>query len=141
MYKLLALIILLSTKAYAECGKEAFAVINYNSKTQKASMEHFFKFEREFCDAGKNELNANVAIALLDENKKVLDEKKVFFTKFLISEKMGKNDPYFFEKTKIAKTAQFYNVKFSVSTDASKIKFYKISSLEDGKVLGEGPVK
>jgi len=141
MYKFIFFFFFLSQISCADCGKEVVSVINYNSNTLKASMDYFFKFEREFCDAGKNEVNANILIALLDENKKVLEEKKVFFTKFLISEKMSKKDPNRFEKTKVAKTAQFYNVKFSVSVDASKIKFYKISALENGKVLGEGPIK
>ena len=104
-------------------------------------MDSFYKLDEEFCDAGKNELNANTNITLLDADKKIIVDKKVFFAKFLISEKMSKKDPNFFEKTKVAKTSQFYNVKFSVPSDAKIIKYYKITSLENGQVIGEGLVK
>jgi hypothetical protein len=141
MIRFILLFFLLQTTSFAECGKLVTAVFNYNSKSNTAKLEYFFKFNEEFCDAGKNEINANVSVALLDINQKIIEEKRIYFPKFVIAEKMNKKDPNVFEKTHISKGPQYINLKFSIFTDVSKIKFYKIVELEGSKIIGSGEIK
>ena len=139
--KFLFFLILSHSVSYADCGKLVTMVLKYNSKNNSASLDSFFKLGEEFCDAGKNEENANVSVALLDSNKKIIESKKIFISKFVITEKMDQKDPTIFDKTKISKTPQFVNIKFSISTDVSKIKFFRVIELDNSKVLGEGEIK
>ncbi len=141
MFKFIFLFFFIQTALYAECGKLVSMVVKYHSKNNSAVLDSFYKLDEEFCDAGKSELNANVSVALLDSDKKIIEEKKIFISKFVISEKLNQKDPTFFEKTKITKSPQFVNIKFSVSVDVGKIKFYKIVDLENSKVIGSGAIK
>jgi hypothetical protein len=134
-------LILSQSISYADCGKLVTMVLNYNSNNNSASLDSFFKLGEEFCDAGKNEDNANVSVALLDSNKKIIESKKIFISKFVITEKLNRKDPTIFDKTKISKTPQFINIKFSISTDVSKIKFFRVIELGSSKVIGEGVIK
>jgi len=128
------------TPLQADCGKMVSAVIKFDSEMNEAILVKLFKSTEEFCDQGKNEYNANFNVSLLDSNKKLIEEKNIFMNKFTIYEELNKSDPSNFEKSKVLVKTQYKNIKFSINGDLNRLKYYKIISLKDSRVLGSGEI-
>ena len=126
--------------AESTCGKQLSTIVNFNPKTKKAKMDIFFSSNQEFCDSGLNEINANTKILLLDQNKKILNQKLVFINSFTILETFASKRSSTFSKNKIILSPQYRNLKFSITDDFNRLKFYQIISKVDDSILGEGPI-
>lgn len=123
----------------ADCGKLLNSVLKYDPVTKKADFLNFFFIDEDFCDAGKNEYNANFKIVLYDKSNAVLSQKLVFLNTMTVLEPLnGKNSAFL--KSKIIRGPQYRNVKFAVK-NKEIAGAYKIYSLGDKKLLGEGVVK
>lgn len=127
--------------AFGNCGRLVNALLVYDSSKASASFDEFTFTQEEFCDGGKNELNANLEVQLIDKNKKILAAKNIYINPFSIVESLGKKNFGTIEKNFIHREQQYRNVKFSVTAPASQVAHYRIFSLLDKKLLGSGEVK
>ena len=140
---LLIFVFFFSIEAFSEaaCGKLLNALLKYDPATNKVTFDQFFFTTEEFCDRGKEEVNANFEIVFYDKGQKVMNQKSVFMNTSAIVEIMHKKDKTKFEKAQELKSPQYRNVKFEVGTTPDMIANYKIFSKADKTVFGEGAVR
>ena len=122
------------------CGKLNSAVLEFNFEKKEASMDALSSSEVDFCDQGLNELNANFQILLLNKNKKIVNKKSIFINMITVLEGSTSKSEMVFGHTKFSDKPQYRNIKFSIIKNANPTS-YKIISIADQKVYGEGVIK
>ena len=123
-----------------DCGKLGSALIEFDFSKNTAIVDDYSTFNEEFCDKGLNEINANFEITLLNKDKKIVNKKTFFVNPIVILEGSESKKEFVFGKTKLSDKPQYRSLQFAISKNEEPVNF-KIISLKDKKVFGEGVLK